>query len=131
LSPKMFEQYARPMMSRIFQSFDGLIKVYHNDTPCPHLLAPMANLGFDVFNFSHAIDIADAQTRMPGIALMGNVPPLDVMVRSTPDQVTAWARECVRKTDGHKLILSAGGGVSPGTPAEAIDALVAAIRMDA
>jgi uroporphyrinogen decarboxylase len=68
---------------------------------------------------------------MPGIALMGNVPPLDVMVRSTPDQVTAWARECVRKTDGHKLILSAGGGVSPGTPAEAIDALVAAIRMDA
>lgn len=131
LSPKLFEQYARPHMTRLFQAFDGLIKVYHNDMPCPHLLAPMANLGFDVFNFSHAIDIADAQTRMPGIALMGNVPPLDIMVRSTPDQVTAWARECVRKTDGHKLILSAGGGVSPGTPAEAIDALVAAIRMDA
>jgi len=77
LSPRLFEQYARPMMSRIFQAFDGLIKVYHNDTPCPHLLTPMASLGFDVFNFSHTTDIAEVQARMPGIALMGNVPPLD------------------------------------------------------
>ena len=55
---------------------------------------------------------------------MGNVPPLDLMVRGTPDQVTAWARECVAKTGGRGLILSAGGGVSPDTPASAIDALV-------
>jgi uroporphyrinogen decarboxylase len=123
LSPKLFEQYARPLMSRIFQAFDGLIKVYHNDTPCPHLLQPMANLGFDVFNFSHTTDIAEVQARLPGIALMGNVPPLDLMVRGTPDQVTAWARACIEKTGGRGLILSAGGGVSPGTPAEMIDAL--------
>ena len=126
LSPKLFEQYARPMMSRIFQAFDGLIKVYHNDTPCPHLLTPMASLGFDVFNFSHATDIAEVQTRMPGIALMGNVPPLDLMVRGTPDRVRAWARACIEKTGRQGLILSAGGGVSPGTPVEMIDALVAA-----
>jgi uroporphyrinogen decarboxylase len=55
---------------------------------------------------------------------MGNVPPLDVMARGTPEQVQAWARECIRKTGGRGLILSAGGGVSPGTPPEAIDALV-------
>ena len=77
LSPKLFEQYARPHMTRIFQAFDGLIKVYHNDTPCPHLLKPMSDLGFDVFNFSHTTDIAEVQATMPGIALMGNVPPLD------------------------------------------------------
>jgi uroporphyrinogen-III decarboxylase len=127
LSPRLFEQYARPCMSRIFQSFDGLIKVYHNDTPCPHLLGPMANLGFDVFNFSHTIDITEAQAQMPNAVLMGNVPPLDVMVRGTADQVTAFARECIAKTAGRGLILSAGGGVSPDTPASAIDALVKAV----
>lgn len=128
LSPKLFEQYARPHITRIFQAFDGLIKVYHNDTPCPHLLKPMNELGFDVFNFSHTIDIAEAQAAMPNIALMGNVPPLDVMVRGEPEQVTAWARRCIEQTGGRNLILSAGGGVSPGTPAGAIDALVAALK---
>lgn len=127
MSPKLFEQYARPHMTRIFQAFDGLIKVYHNDTPCPHLLQPIGTLGFDVFNFSHTTDIAEVQAKLPGIALMGNVPPLDLMVRGTADQVEAFARECIVKTGGRDLILSAGGGVSPDTPASAIDALVKAI----
>lgn len=126
LSPAMFEQFARPRLSRIFREFSGLIKVFHNDTPCMHLVEPMATLGFDVFNFSHTMDIADVQAKMPGIALMGNVPPLDVMVRGTPGDVAAWAHECVLKTGGRGLILSAGGGVSPGTPPAAIDALVQA-----
>ena len=127
MSPKLFEQFARPHMTRIFQAFDGLIKIYHNDTPCPHLLQPMSTLGFDVFNFSHTTDIAEVQSKMPGIALMGNVPPLELMVRGTADEVTAFARECIVKTGGRDLILSAGGGVSPDTPASAIDALVKAI----
>jgi len=127
LSPKIFEQYARPHMTRIFQAFNGLIKIYHNDTPCPHLLQPISTLGFDVFNFSHTTDIAEVHSKMPGIALMGNVPPLELMVRGTADEVTAFARECIVKTRGRDLILSAGGGVSPDTPASAIDALVKAI----
>jgi len=126
LSPKMFEQFARPYFSRIFGEFRGLIRVYHNDTPCPRLLESLATLGFDVFNFSHEMDIADVQAKMPHVALMGNVPTLDVMVRGTPAQAEAWARECVRKTNGRGLILSAGGGISPGTPAETIEAVVKA-----
>jgi uroporphyrinogen decarboxylase len=128
MSPKLFEQFARPIMTRLFAEFDGLIKVFHNDTPCPHLLTPMSTLGFDVFNFSHTTDIAEVQAKMPGIALMGNVPPLDVMVRGTPDQVSAWACDCIAKTAGRGLIISAGGGVSPDTPPEMIDALVGAMH---
>ncbi len=124
LSPKMFEQFVRPYYARIFAAFDGMIKVYHNDTPCPHLLAPLATLGFNVWNFSHELDIATVQAQMPGIALMGNVPPLAVMTRGTTQEVEGWTRDCVRKTDGRGLILSAGGGVSAGTPPEAIDALI-------
>jgi uroporphyrinogen decarboxylase len=124
LSPRLFEQFARPPLERIFGAFGGLIRVFHNDTPCPHLVGPLSTLGFDVFNFSHTMDIGSVQAAMPGVALMGNVPPLDVLARGTPEQVTAWAQECVRKTRGRGLILSAGGGMSPGTPVEAIDALV-------
>ena len=128
LSPKLFEQFARPCFTRIFSTFDSVIKVYHNDTPCPHLIAPMSTLGMNVFNLSHTLDLAGVQAQMPGVALMGNVPPLDVMARGAPEQVEAWARDCISKTGGRGLVLSAGGGVSPGTPPEAIDALVSAAR---
>jgi uroporphyrinogen-III decarboxylase len=128
LSPKLFEQFARPCFTRIFDAFDSVIKVYHNDTPCPHLIAPMSTLGFNVFNMSHTLDLATVQAQMPGVALMGNVPPLDVMARGAPEQVEAWARDCIAKTGGRGLIISAGGGVSPGTPPDAIDALVRAAR---
>jgi uroporphyrinogen decarboxylase len=128
ISPEMFERFARPHFARIFAEFNGLIRVFHNDTPCPHLFKPFSTLGFDVFNFSHETDIAFAQNAMPGIALMGNVPPYSVMAEGTADQVEQFARECIRKTGGRGLILSAGGGVSPGTPASAIDALVRAAQ---
>jgi uroporphyrinogen-III decarboxylase len=128
LSPKMFEQFVRPYYSRIFNEFDGLVKVLHNDTPCVHLLEPLSTLGFDVFNFSHETDIALVQSKMPGVALMGNVPPLDLMVRGMPEQVETWARECVQKTGGRGLILSAGGGLNGGTSAEALDAVVRATQ---
>jgi len=123
LSPGMFEEFVRPYYTRIFGAFNGLIKVYHNDTPCLHLLEPMSNLGFNVLNFSHELDIATVQAKMPGIVLMGNVPPLSVMARGTREETESWARECVRKTGGQRLILSAGGGASPGTLPEAVDAL--------
>jgi uroporphyrinogen decarboxylase len=126
ISPKLFERYVQPVFARIFAEFPDLIKLYHNDTPCPHLLGVLEGLGFDVFNFSHVTDIGLVHSRMPNTVLMGNVAPLDLMVYGTPDQVHAAALECLRKTRGQRLILSAGGGASPGTPAEAVDALVAA-----
>jgi uroporphyrinogen-III decarboxylase len=56
------------------------------------------------------------------------VPPLQLMVNGTAEQVEQFARECIRKTQGRGLILSAGGGMSPGAFPEAIDALVRAAR---
>jgi uroporphyrinogen decarboxylase len=126
LSPKVFDALAAPYLARIFEAFDGLIRVYHNDTPCPHLLTRLEALPFEVFNFSHETDIAAVRAAMPSKALMGNVPPLAVMAQSTAVETQAWASGCIEKTGGRGLILSAGGGVSPGTPAQNVDALVIA-----
>ena len=61
---------------------------------------------------------------------MGNVPPLDVGVRGTPQEVAESARQCLDKgAPGGGMILSFGGGVSPGTPPENVDALLEAARM--
>jgi uroporphyrinogen-III decarboxylase len=130
VSRRHYEAFIHPHLRRIFDAFDGMIRVYHNDTPCPHLLESLAEANFDVFNFSHEVDIAEAKAKMGHrVALMGNVPPLDVGVRGTPTDVTRWARECLDKgAPGGGMILSFGGGVSQGTPVENIDALLEAAR---
>jgi uroporphyrinogen-III decarboxylase len=125
VSKRHYEALIQPHLRRIFDEFDGLIRVYHNDTPCPHLLDSLATANFDVFNFSHTTDIAVVKAKMGHrVALMGNVPPLDMGVRGTPEQVYQAATDCLTKAaPGGGLILSFGGGVSPGTPPENVDAL--------
>jgi uroporphyrinogen decarboxylase len=60
---------------------------------------------------------------------MGNVPPLDVGARGQPIDVIRWARTCLEKgASGGGLILSFGGGVSPDTPPDNIDALVQVVH---
>jgi uroporphyrinogen-III decarboxylase len=50
-------------------------------------------------------------------------------VRGTPAQVRAWAHACLDKAAPEGgMILSFGGGVSPGTPPENIDAMLKAAR---
>ena len=128
LSPRAFDQIALPYLQRVFNAFDGLLRIHHNDTPCPQLLPRMHQLHCEVWNFSHEMDIGDVKRAVgPRMALMGNVAPLGTLVRGAPAQVLGEARACIEKAaDGGGLILSAGGGLSPGTPAENIDALVAA-----
>ena len=64
------------------------------------------------------------------MTLMGNVPPLDVGVRGTPAEVAAAARAVLQDANGHPLILSVGGGVSPGMPAANIHALTRALEQE-
>jgi uroporphyrinogen decarboxylase len=130
VSLKHYEEFVAPHLQRIFAEFDGLVRIYHNDTPCAHLHGALSGAGFDVFNFSHTADIAAVKAVMGHrVALMGNVAPLDLGARGTPQQVEQAALECLDKAaPGGAMILSFGGGVSPGTPPENIDALLHAAR---
>jgi uroporphyrinogen-III decarboxylase len=130
VSKRHYEAVIHPHLRRIFDEFDGLIRIYHNDTPCAHLLENLAEAHFDVFNFSHETDIADVKAKVGHrVALMGNVPPLEAGVHGTPEDVKTFARTCLEKAaPGGGLILSFGGGVAPGTPPQNIDALLEAAR---
>ncbi len=130
VSLKHYQEFFAPHLQRIFTEFDGLLKIYHNDTPCAHLYGALSGAGFDVFNFSHLADIGEVKITMGHrVALMGNVAPLDLGVRGTPHEVEQAALTCLDKAaPGGGMILSFGGGVSPGTPPENIDALLQAAR---
>jgi uroporphyrinogen-III decarboxylase len=130
LSPTDYMEFAHPFLKEIFSSFDGMVKVYHNDSKIGHILEPVAETGLHVLNFGYNLDMNQVWKRVgQKIRLMGNIPTLEVLTEGTPEEVKSYAAECIRKTEGGKgLILSAGGGAPPGVPAENIDALVEASK---
>ncbi len=130
LSGPSYKEFAAPYLKRICDAFPpGWVKVYHNDANIRPFMGELAATGFDVLNWSHKIDAVQLREKTNGrICLMGNVPPLEVGVRGTPEMVRDSARAILAKTKGEGLILSVGGGASPGMPKENVMALVEAAR---
>jgi uroporphyrinogen-III decarboxylase len=130
LSPRAYREWAHPYLKQICGAFpEEWVKVYHNDANVRSCLAGLPDTGFDVLNWSHNIPVREVREKTNGrITPMGNVPPLEIAVRGTPEMVAESAREVMAASEGAGLILSVGGGVSPGTPAANIRALAASVR---
>jgi len=129
LSGPAYREFAHPYLKRICEAFPAdWVKVYHNDANIRPFLADLAGVGFDVLNWSHKIDVVQVREKTGGrLCLMGNVAPLELGVRGTPEAVRAAAADILARTQGRGLILSVGGGVSPGMPKENLLALVEAL----
>jgi uroporphyrinogen decarboxylase len=130
LSKRHYSEFAHPYLKQIFDAFPkDWVKVYHNDANVAPFLEDLSTLGFDVLNWSHNLDIAEVRRRTGGkICLMGNVAPLETGTRGTPQEVRTAALGVLRKVGGSGVILSLGGGVSPGMPKANIMALIEAVE---
>ncbi len=130
LGPADAAQFAIPYLQRVFGSFPDLVHIFHNDTPNAEVYEGLRGCGMDVFNFSHAIDPAEARRRLgPDIVLMGNLPPVELLVQATPEACRAAAEALLaRHAELAPMVLSAGGGVSPGTPSDNLRAVIAATQ---
>ena len=128
LSPKDYRAFAEPYLKEVFAAFPGAVKMFHNDTDNPVSYPLLKDLGIDVFNFTHLQTLAKVRELVgPNICLLGNVPPLEVLTQGTSEDTLAAACACLQAHPAKRgLILSAGGGTSPGTPAANIRALAAA-----
>ena len=130
IGPEDAEELALPLLRRIFESFPDLLHIYHNDTPNEKMLEGLATIGMDVFNFSHEIDLEQARKALGDeVVLMGNLPPLDLLVRGTPEQVRGETEDLVAKAARlGPVIISPGGGVSPGTPIQNLKAMLEVVQ---
>ena len=62
------------------------------------------------------------------MCLMGNVNPLEIGVRGTPEEVREATLDVLEKSGGEGIILSVGGGTSPGMPKQNIVAMLQALE---
>ena len=125
-----YQEFCHPYLKRICDAFPrDWIRIYHNDASIEACLEHLPDAGFQVLNWGKQTDIADVKARVGGrMCLMGNVNPLEIGVRGTPAEVRAATLDVLEKSGGEGVILSVGGGTSPGMPRENIRAMLAALH---
>lgn len=122
-------EYAAPYLKRICDAFPAdWIRIYHNDASVDACLDHLPDAGFNVLNWGKQKDIREVKRRVGArMCLMGNVNPLEIGVRGTPAEVRQATLEVLAGAGGEGIILSVGGGVSPGMPGANIRAMLAAL----
>lgn len=118
VSLELYEEFCHPCLKRICDAFPkDWIKIYHNDASIEACLERLPETGFNVLNWGKHTDISDVKARIGNrMCLMGNVNPLEIGVRGTPEDVRRATLDVLEKSGGEGIILSTGGGVSPGMP---------------
>ena len=127
---KHYEQFAHPFLKRIADAFPAdWVKVFHNDASVMACLERLPDTGFDVLNWGLQPDMASTCARVGGrMCLMGNVPPLELGVRGTPEQVRAVTTKALQDAGDHPLILSWGGATTIGAVPDNIRAMTQAVK---
>lgn len=124
-----FEHFALPYLQRAFAA-DVTVKFFHCDAPSKAGAPMLEAAGINLLNFGIQHTIAEMQAwTNHGIALVGNIPPRDVLAEGTPADVARAVREQLEPLeDRSRLIVSCGGGMPPHAPTENIRALIATVE---
>jgi uroporphyrinogen-III decarboxylase len=125
LGTEDYKTFAHPYLKKICDAFpNDWVKIYHNDANVDACLQHLPETGFNVLNWGKQTDIKTVKEKIGGqMCLMGNVNPLEIGVQGSPEQVFSATMDVLRQSEGEGIILSLGGGVSPGMPAENIHAM--------
>ena len=89
----------------------------------------LPDAGFNVLNWGKQKDIREVKQRVGSrMFLMGNVNPLEIAVRGTPAEVREATLDVLEGAEGEGIILSVGGGTSPGMPRQNVVAMLEALQ---
>jgi uroporphyrinogen decarboxylase len=122
-------EYAVPYLQRIFKAFDSKINFFHNDAQGLISTPYLKEMGVNLFNFSFEHSMKEIRELAgPEVALIGNLPPRDVLAAGTPEQVREETLKMVLEFgDKNRVIWSCGGGMPQNVSTENIRAFKEAI----
>lgn len=108
----------------------GVLTFFHASEEKVPYIEKQTELGVDVLSVGPGIDIAEAKKATVGkVALMGNLDPIEVLEKGTPEQVAAEAARIVKiGKDGGGYIFDTGEMVPRDTPEENMRAMIRSAR---
>ena len=133
ISLDQYRQLAFPsckeLVDRCKRDFDVIFQLHNSETKIPYLLEE-AKLGVDIINVGPDADIAAVKEAMTGVCCFsGNLDPIEVLMRGTPEQVAAETERIMKicKPGGGYLFNT--GEMNPrDTPAANMHAMVRAAK---
>ncbi len=118
-----------PLYKEIYGAFPKRRRWYHNDMKSTHILELLAEAGVEVFHIAYDVDLVSARNKVGSrICFMGNIPPLEVLKEGTVQMVRESCESLIRNMDRYDFILSTGGFINAGTPAENIDVMIESVE---
>ena len=126
LNQENYRIFSMPYQEKLYSAFPGAERWLHNDAEALHLSELIAESGFRLWHTGKCFDITEARRRTQGkVSLCGNLPPLEELLKGTPEEVEAAVNRQLDIFDKDpKYILSTGGFISYGTPLENIQTLI-------
>jgi len=128
LSPRLFEEFFVPYAARIFGAYPDSMTIYQCDADMPKTIDMVPAVGAKAFHAGYMHDLRALKRDIGDkMAVVGNVPPVSVLARGTPEEVSEVCRRFLGAAmPGGGYVLSAGGPIGRGTPPENIDAMIEA-----
>jgi uroporphyrinogen decarboxylase len=133
ISPRQFKEFGFPYLKRLVDFIHSRRKAatLHICGKTHSIWEAMADTGADCISIDNAADLAAAKAAVGHrVRLMGNVPPSEIMLQSSPAQVRAAVRACVSKAWNNPkgYIIASGCSLPVETPFAHIDAMIDAVR---
>ncbi|HID21139.1 MAG TPA: hypothetical protein EYP14_01885 [Planctomycetaceae bacterium] len=135
LGPDLYTEIAWPFEKRLIERLKASVRVpvsLHICGDTRAILEPMARTDADVLEIDWQVEMPDAcRTVGSDVALWGNLDPVGLLARGTPQQVREAASRlirAVRDCGHHRFVVSSGCTLAVDTPAENLDALSQVVR---
>jgi uroporphyrinogen decarboxylase len=130
ISEKDYKEFAMPYFKELFAA-PVAVKLFHNDADFRQSVKYYGEMGANLYNPGIQMSMPELQSATGHkLAILGNVPPRDVLAKGTPDDVRAAVRKLLAETAGDRtrLIASCAGGMPPGVTTANLRAFIESVR---
>ncbi len=123
-------EFVVPYLTPIFAAFETKVRFFHNDAPGLVSTPFLKKIGVNLYNFSFGHSINEIRELAgPEVALLGNLPPRDVLAAATPEIVKVRTEQMWNNVQDKKgIIWSCGGGVPQDVSTENMQAFIKTIH---
>jgi uroporphyrinogen-III decarboxylase len=130
VGPELYRSFCLPAEQHVFktlrESTDFKLSL-HICGDATAILPDMAKSGADVVELDQSVDFQLADQRLPkDMAIWGNIDPVGVLLRGTPDDVLTAANGLLAQaaSTNRRFVLSSGCTIAPDTPPGNVRALI-------
>ena len=134
ISKKQFYEFSLPYIKELMDGVEEIMGSKPGTHICGHtkpIWQDLADAGVSFFSVDNAEDLEEAK-QMVGdkMRIAGNVPPIEVMMRGSIDDVIASCVDCMKKASDNPrgYLMNTGCQVPIGTPIENIEAYLYALK---